>query len=310
MPAPDHISVLLDEAVASLAIAPGDTVVDATYGRGGHAARIVELIGEKGRLLVMDRDPEAVAHARERFGDCPRVEVVHAAFSGIGDVLESRGLDGRVDAILFDLGVSSPQLDRAERGFSFNRDGPLDMRMDPASGIPASDWLAQTEEQEIVRVLKVYGEERFARRIARRIKQALAEDGVPTTARLVSLVKEAVPVVDRHKHPATRTFQAIRIAVNQELREIELALPAALDALAPGGRMVVISFHSLEDRIVKRFFRDQAKGDPYPSDLPVTADMLNPRLTLVGKPVRPGEKELDANPRARSAVMRVARKVA
>ncbi len=301
-----HVPVLREEVVAALNIARDSVVVDATYGRGGHTRAIMARLGEGGRMVVIDRDPEAVARAREEWSADQRIDIVQAPFSRLRAILEDYDLCGHVTGILFDLGVSSPQLDDASRGFSFSHDGPLDMRMNPASGIGAADWLEQVEEADLVRVLKTLGEERFARRVAASIK---AHGRFDTTGELARVVAGAVPTREPGKHPATRTFQAIRMAVNRELEEIESVLPQALDALAQGGRLVVISFHSLEDRLVKRFIRDQSRGDPYPPDLPVRHDMLNPRLRPVGKATRASGDELHANRRARSAVLRVAEKV-
>ena len=305
-----HVPVLLKEVVQALDLADREVVVDATWGRGGHAREMLKVLPVKARLVVIDRDANAITHARNSSQDDPRIEAVHSSFSRLKNILQDKNLLGEVDAILFDLGMSSPQLDQPERGFSFSHDGPLDMRMDQSEGVPAADWMKQIKEDELVKILQRFGEEKFARRIARNIKQALLHGDIETTAELSRLVSDAVPVREKHKHPATRTFQAIRIAINQELQELESALPQALDALVSGGRLVIISFHSLEDRMVKRFLRDQSKGDPWPADLPVTSNMLKPRLNLVGKPVRATSDELGRNPRARSAVMRVARKIA
>ncbi len=309
MNASAHIPVLLPEVVRALNLADSDIVVDATYGRGGHARAIFHALASHARLIVIDRDQDAIDQAILEWKNEDRVEIIHAPFSSLTDILAARNLIGKVDAILFDFGVSSPQLDDAARGFSFSREGVLDMRMDQSAGMTAAGWIKQVEEDELIGVLKRFGEERFARRIARKIKQTLLQSDINTTAELSRLVCEAVPTREKGKHPATRTFQAIRIAVNHELQEIEAVLPLALDALAPCGCLVVISFHSLEDRLVKRFFRGQCRGDPYPYDLPVTHDMLKPRLKLVGKPIKPRVNELKQNPRARSAVMRVAQKV-
>jgi len=257
-------------------------------------------------MLVIDRDPAAIEAATEEWSVDQRVDIVHAPFSDLQSILQQRNLCGRVTGLLFDFGVSSPQLDDPSRGFSFSHDGPLDMRMDPSQNISAADWLEQVDEKELVYVLRKFGEERFARRVAGRIKES---GRIETTGELAKLVADAIPGREPGKHPATRTFQAIRIAVNKELEEIESVLPQALEVLADGGRLVVISFHSLEDRIVKRFLREQSKGDPYPPDLPVTQDMLQPRVKLVGKAIRAGEAELKNNRRARSAVMRVAEKI-
>lgn len=305
-----HIPVLLQEVVQSLNLSDSKIIVDATYGRGGHSQAIFDALASEARLIVIDRDQEAIDQALSKWQDQERVEIIHAPFSRLSQILEERDLIGKVDAMLFDFGVSSPQLETAERGFSFSHDGPLDMRMDRSTGMTAASWIEQVEENELIRVLKAFGEERFARRIAKKIKETLLENKISSTGQLSKLVCEAVPTREKGKHPATRTFQAIRIAINQELQEIESVLPDALEALATGGRLVVISFHSLEDRLVKRFFRNQSIGDPYPRDMPVTHDMLKPRLNLVGKPVKPGESELKRNPRARSAIMRTAQKVA
>lgn len=310
MSASAHIPVLLQEVLHVLKLPDSKIVVDATYGRGGHAGAIFDALVGQARLIVIDRDQDAIEQAVSKWQNQQRIEIVHSPFSQLLEILGELDLTGKVDAILFDFGVSSPQLDAPERGFSFQHDGPLDMRMDRSRGMTAATWLNQVEEGELIRVLKVFGEERFARAIAKKIKQTLLAGQISSTAALSKLVCEAVPTREKRKHPATRTFQAIRIAINQELQEIEAVLPDALEALATGGRLVVISFHSLEDRLVKRFFRDQCKGDPYPRDLPITHDMLKPRLRLLGKPIKPGASEVTQNPRARSAIMRAAQKVA
>lgn len=285
-------------------------LVDATFGRGGHSRLGLEQLGPNGRILAIDRDPDAVSYGQREFAAEPRIKIVRGRFSELASIIAEHYPDARVDGILLDLGVSSPQLDSAARGFSFNTSGPLDMRMDPDSGVSAGQWLADAEEYEIVRVLRQLGEERFARRIAVAIKQAISEDQLDTTADLSRIVSAAIPVHERHKHPATRTFQAIRMKVNDELGELEKALDQSLSHLGCGGRLVIISFHSLEDRMVKRFFRKQARGDDFPPDLPITSDHLNPRLKLIGKSVRADAAEIANNPRARSAVMRVAEKIA
>ncbi len=305
-----HIPVLFNEVVQALEAMPGDLVVDATYGRGGHANAILERLQGKGKLIVIDRDPDAIQHANNNLAAHEHVEIIHSSFSNLKNLLEQRGVYGQVDAILFDFGVSSPQLDTSERGFSFQKDGPLDMRMDTTQKITAQSVINDLEEPDLARILKEYGEERFARRIARKIKAQLSEGPIESTAQLAKLVSAAIPKFEKGKHPATRTFQAIRIAVNRELMEIEDVLPQAVEALASGGRLVVMSFHSLEDRIVKRFFKLQSKGDPFPIDLPVTADMLKPKLNLVSKPIRANDDEIDSNVRSRSAILRIAKKVA
>ena len=304
-----HIPVLQEQVIRALNLTGQDFVVDATFGRGGHSRSIMEKLSEHARLIVIDRDESAIETATKEWGSDNRVDIVHAPFSKLREILAEKGLLGSVTAILFDFGVSSPQLDDPGRGFSFLNDGPLDMRMDRSRGITAETWLNQVEEAELVSVLKRFGEERFAKRIARSIKTVLTERPIRSTGQLAEIIEKAVPKKEIGKHPATRSFQAIRIAVNDELGEIESALDQVVEALAPGGRVVIISFHSLEDRMVKRFFKQQAKGDPYPADLPITQDMLRPNLKLVGKPMKADDSELDANRRARSAVMRVAEKV-
>lgn len=301
-----HVPVLKDEVLAALNLHDDSLVVDATYGRGGHTRAIMSRLGNGGRILVIDRDPTAVNQARKEWSDDARVEIVHAEFSELSKLLEQRHVNGRVTGMLFDFGVSSPQLDDPERGFSFSHDGPLDMRMNPDQGLSAAEWLEQISEAELTNVLRKFGEERFARRIARAIKQ---QGDIASTGELARLISQAAPATEKGKHPATRTFQAIRIAVNEELDQIKLVLPQASKALATGGRLVIISFHSLEDRLVKRFLRDQSKGDPFPPDLPVTHDMLKPELKLVGKAIRAGADEIKKNRRARSAVLRVAEKI-
>jgi len=302
-----HRSVLLAEAVAALRIRPDGAYVDATFGRGGHSRAILARLGPQGRLLALDRDPEAVAAAAS-IGD-PRFAIRHARFAELAQVLADSGL-GPVDGVLLDLGVSAPQLETAARGFSFRAAAPLDMRMDPTQGESAADWLARAAEAELRGVIRNYGEERFAGPIAKAIVAARARGGLRTTVELAGVVAAAVRTRERGQDPATRTFQAVRIHVNQELAELSLALPQARDALAPGGRLAVISFHSLEDRIVKRFLRDEARPQ-LPERLPVKAtEMPQPRLTIVGKPARPAAAEVTANPRARSAILRVAEKPA
>ena len=302
----EHVPVLKDEVLSALNIQENSLVVDATYGRGGHSKAIVSRLGNGGRLLVIDRDPVAINQAREKWSEDERVEIVHAPFSQLSKILSQRHVIGRVTGLLFDLGVSSPQLDYPERGFSFSHDGPLDMRMDPSQGITAAEWLARVEEAELAAILRKFGEERFAKKIARKIKQA---GEISTTGELAAIISMAAPSREKGKHPATRSFQAIRIALNGELEELESVLPQASQALATGGRLVIISFHSLEDRLVKRFFREQSRGDPFPPDLPVTHDMLKPTLRLIGKAIKAGDEEVKRNPRARSAVLRVAEKV-
>jgi len=302
-----HIPVLGREAVDALQIKAEGTYVDATFGRGGHSREILARLGPGGRLIAIDRDPQAVA-AAQRIADS-RLTVVHARFSRLREVLRQAGW-ARVDGVLLDLGVSSPQLDDAERGFSFRQDGPLDMRMDQGSGISAAQWLARAGEREIGEVIKRYGEERFAKQIARAIVAARSRRPVERTRQLAEVVAQAVPAREPRQDPATRTFQALRIYLNQELEELEVTLPQCVDSLGTGGRLTVISFHSLEDRIVKRFLQRESRPE-MPARLPLTAvQMPRPRLRLVGRAVRPGDEELRANPRARSAVMRVAERLA
>ncbi len=304
----EHASVLLAEAVDGLAIRPEGIYVDATFGRGGHAAKVLARLGSKGRLIAVDKDRQAVATARRRFGDDPRFDVWRGSFAALKARLHSLGLLGRVDGLLLDLGVSSPQLDDAARGFSFLREGPLDMRMDDTLGQTAAEWLQQVGIKDLARVLRQYGEERHALRIARAIRKAREEAPLRTTTQLADLITAAVPVGrERHKHPATRSFQAIRIFLNQELQDLQTLLDDVLEVLAPGGRLVVISFHSLEDRMVKRFMKQAARpGADLPVGLPVPADELHVDLRLIGKAVRASDAEIVANPRARSAILRIA----
>ncbi|MEX0958278.1 MAG: 16S rRNA (cytosine(1402)-N(4))-methyltransferase RsmH [Burkholderiales bacterium] len=302
-----HQAVLLEEAVDALNIKPGGCYVDGTFGRGGHSRAVLARLGEGGRLIAIDRDPQASAHAAE-IKDT-RLTVVQERFGRLAQVLRRQGAT-QVDGVLLDLGVSSPQLEEADRGFSFRRDGPLDMRMDPGSGQSAAEWLGQASEREIWEVIKRYGEERFAKQIARAIVAARSRQPIERTRQLAQIVAEAVPTREPRQDPATRTFQALRVYLNQELEELEIVLPQCVDCLAGGGRLVVISFHSLEDRIVKRFMRTEANPS-VPSRLPLrAAELPKPRLRLVGKPVRPSQAETDANPRARSAIMRVAERLA
>ncbi|MCG8380442.1 MAG: 16S rRNA (cytosine(1402)-N(4))-methyltransferase RsmH [Proteobacteria bacterium] len=303
-----HQTVLLEEAVHALITDRNGTYIDCTYGRGGHSQAIADRLSESGRLLVIDRDQAAIAHAEERFADDSRVLAAHSSFSALGDLAASHGI-AEVDGVLMDLGVSSPQLDVADRGFSFQQPGPLDMRMDQTSGETASEWLAHASEEEITDVLKTYGEERFARRIARKITQVRQEVPIETTQKLVEIVETSVPSRERKRHPATRTFQAIRIRVNSELEELETCLRDVIELLRSGGRLVVISFHSLEDRIVKRFFQKLAKGDDFPDKLPIRDHELNRKVRIIGKPVRASEEEIAANRRARSSIMRVVEKL-
>lgn len=303
----EHVSVLLAEAVEALAIRPEGVYVDGTFGRGGHSRAILARLGERGRLIAFDRDPAAIA-AGNAIEDA-RLTLVHAPFSALLDELDGLGVEA-VDGILLDLGVSSPQLDEPARGMSFRFDAPLDMRMDTSRGQTVAEWLAEASVTQIREVLRDYGEERFAHAIAKAIATARSGGAVATTRQLAEIVEKAVRTREPGQHPATRSFQALRIFINQELEELSLALPAGLARLKPEGRLVVISFHSLEDRIVKRFMRDASRPARLPARLPLRADQIpQPPLRLLGKATRPGASEVRANPRARSAVMRVAARV-
>ena len=301
---PDHVTVLLAEAVEALAIKPDGIYVDGTFGRGGHSRAILARLGPAGRLIAFDRDPAAI-EAGSAIAD-PRLTLVHAPFSALAAELDRVGLD-RIDGLLLDLGVSSPQLDQPERGMSFRFDAPLDMRMDTSRGQTVADWLAHASVAQITEVLRNYGEERFAHAIAKAIAAARSGGAVATTRQLAEIVEKAVRTREPGQHPATRSFQALRIFINQELEELSLVLPVAVARLVTGGRLVVISFHSLEDRIVKRFMRDESRPPQLPARLPLRADELpSPRLRLVARGERPGSDEVALNPRSRSAVLRVA----
>ena len=307
----EHITVLLNEAVEGLAIKPDGIYVDGTFGRGGHSRHILSKLGPEGRLIAIDRDPRAIATAEALKLEDPRFDIVHGPFSGLADYVKELGLAGKIDGVLLDLGVSSPQLDDAERGFSFMRDGPLDMRMDPTSGISAADWLAKADVDDIGWALKTFGEEKFAYRIARAIVADRVETPFTRTLQLAQLIERLCPKREKKKHPATRSFQGIRIYINSELEEIHKVLDGALDILAVGGQLSVISFHSLEDRIVKRFIRKHEKGPEYPAGLPLTdAQMqVGKNLKSIGKAIKPTAEEIDKNPRSRSSVLRVAVKL-
>ena len=304
-----HQSVLLTEAIEALAIKPEGVYLDGTFGRGGHSAEILKKLDQRGRLLAMDQDPQAVMSAKTRFGDDPRFEMVHGNFESLLDVVNQRGLGKKINGVLLDLGVSSPQLDDALRGFSFMKSGPLDMRMNPHAGQSAAQWLASVEESELVEVLFRLGEEKFARRIARAIIEARQQQPVDDTLQLAQIISDAVPKKEKHKHPATRSFQAIRIYINRELDVLEKALGGAVEILAPHGRLVVISFHSLEDRIVKRFMRNKSRGPQLPKDLPVLDSDIKIPFRVVGKAIKPGKEEIERNPRARSSVLRILERV-
>lgn len=308
----EHITVLLDEAVKGLSIKKDGIYVDGTFGRGGHSRHILKQLGEDGRLIAIDRDPRAIAAGQALMKEDPRFTIVHGPFSGLADYVKELNLAGKIDGVLLDLGVSSPQLDDAERGFSFMRDGPLDMRMDPTSGISAAQWLATADADDIGWVLKTFGEEKFAYRIARAIVADREETPFLRTLQLAQLIERLCPKREKKKHPATRTFQAIRIYINSELEEIHKVLDGALEVLAIGGQLSVISFHSLEDRIVKRFIRKHEKGREYPAGLPLTEAQMKKGKTLKskGKAIKPSAQEIRENARARSSVLRVAEKIA
>ena len=306
-----HITVLLDEAVEALAVRADGCYLDGTFGRGGHSRLILEQLGADGHLLGFDKDPLAIATGQALAAEDGRFVIVQRSFAELGDELQVRGLAGKVSGVLLDLGVSSPQLDDPERGFSFMHDGPLDMRMDPTRGVSAAEWIASASEEDIARAFKEYGEERFAKRMARAVVLRRAEQPFTRTADLAQVLTVANPAWEKGKNPATRAFQGLRIQINNELGDLERGLEAAMDALEIGGRLSVISFHSLEDRIVKQFMRRHVKGeaDNLPRDLPVRLAPFVPRLKLIGKPQYAGDAELKANPRSRSAVLRVAEKL-
>jgi len=305
-----HISVLLDEAITGLAINPNGIYIDCTFGRGGHSGLILSSLGDNGRLVAIDRDPTAIK-AAEKFADDKRFSIEHEGFSSLAEIAERLQLVGKVDGILLDLGVSSPQLDDAERGFSFMNDGPLDMRMDTTRGQTAAEWLAVADVEDISWVLKTFGEERHAWRIANTIVEAREESSITRTGELAKIIKQAAPQRDIKKHPATRSFQAIRIYINSELEQIEKALSASLDVLKPGGRLVVISFHSLEDRMVKQFMNKHSKGKKVPRGLPISEEEINKskKLQLIGRKQKPSKQEVEENVRSRSSVMRVAERL-
>lgn len=304
-----HTTVLLNETVDGCLNDPKGIYVDGTFGRGGHSRLLLSKLLPEGRLIGFDKDPQAIAAGRQLAQEDSRFSIVQAGFAQMSVELARLGIE-KVHGILLDLGVSSPQLDDSERGFSFMQDGPLDMRMNPDVGQSASDWVMTTSESDIAWVLKEYGEERFAKRMARALVQARSEAPITRTLQLAKIIKEANPAWEKHKHPATRAFQAIRIAVNNELGELEQVLESSVDLLVPQGRLAVISFHSLEDRLVKRFIRAQENGRELPRNIPVTDDMLGRTLKKIGKAIMPTAVETEANPRARSAVLRIAERLA
>ena len=303
-----HETVLRHEAVEALVTDADGIFVDCTYGRGGHSAEILKKLNSRGRLLVIDKDMVAIEHARDHLGDDDRVLIRQGSFCDLTMFLCDEGIE-KVDGVLMDLGVSSPQLDESERGFSFSKNGPLDMRMNQQVGQTASEWLMQAEEKDISYVLWKYGEEKFSRRIARQIVAARENRPIETTRELVEIIEEGTPRKDPNKHPATRSFQAIRIYINQELSDLESGLKAAVEALNPGGRLVVISFHSLEDRIVKRYMRDLARGEKLPDKLPIRDSEIERTVKLIGKAAKPSAEEVSRNRRSRSSIMRIAEKL-
>ena len=304
-----HVPVLLGPVLEGLAIKQDGNYVDGTFGRGGHSRAILERLNSEGRLIAIDRDPQAITSAPTDLTNDPRIELVRSDFAELATCLEARGIKGQVDGLLFDLGVSSPQLDEAERGFSFLRDGPLDMRMDPDSGVSAADWLQSVEEATLKRVIYKYGEDRDAPRIARAIVIARDNGKICTTLQLAEIIASVVPAHVRKKHPATKTFQAIRIFINDELGQIETALEQTIDVLKSGGRLCVISFHSLEDRIVKRFMRDASRESEQYRGMPDVPEEFRPRMKLIGKAISASAEEIADNVRARSAHLRVAERV-
>ncbi|HHF0983074.1 TPA: 16S rRNA (cytosine(1402)-N(4))-methyltransferase RsmH [Haemophilus influenzae] len=311
----EHITVLLHEAVNGLALKENGIYIDGTFGRGGHSRFILSQLSSNGRLIAVDRDPRAIAEAH-KIQDL-RFQIEHNSFSHLPEICDKLNLVGKIDGILLDLGVSSPQLDEAERGFSFMKDGPLDMRMDTTQGLSAEEWLKQVSIEDLTWVLKTFGEERFAKRIATAIvdfNKSAVKNGtefLSRTSQLAELISQAVPFKDKHKHPATRSFQAIRIFINSELDELESLLNSALDMLAPEGRLSIISFHSLEDRMVKHFMKKQSKGEDIPKGLPLREDQIqrNQKLRIIGKAIQPSDAEIQVNPRSRSAILRVAERI-
>jgi 16S rRNA (cytosine1402-N4)-methyltransferase len=306
----EHSTVLLHEAIDALVVDPDGLYVDGTFGRGGHTAELLSRLSVKGSVIAIDKDLDAISAGNTRFAEDPRLSLIHGTFADLTNIIEQVGQQGCVSGVLLDLGVSSPQLDQADRGFSFMRDGPLDMRMDTSKGQSAAEWIASADEQEIAKVIKDFGEERFARRMAAAIVRQRAENPIERTVQLAKIVAEAHPAWERGKHPATKAFQAIRIFINRELADLDDLLHQVIDTLAIGGRLVVISFHSLEDRRVKRFIRDQHRGIKLPKNLPIPDVDRGVRLIKVGKAIKPSADEVENNVRARSAVMRIAERVA
>lgn len=305
----NHVSVMLNACIEGLNIKPNGIYIDGTFGRGGHSQLILEKLGLDGRLIAVDKDMQAVEYAHENFNQDKRFSIYHQGFEALPDLIQKLNLTGKIDGVLLDLGVSSPQLDDPSRGFSFKQDGPLDMRMDTTQGLSAKEWLAKAKAEEIAQVLRDLGEERFAKRIAGAIVRAREEKEIATTAELAEIVRKANPKWEKHKDPATRSFQAIRIFINQELSELEHLLSQITSMLNKNGRLVVLSFHSLEDRIIKRFLKRQSQGEPLPRGLPVKEEMLNKTMKVIGKAIKPSQEEVKNNVRARSAVLRIGEKI-
>lgn len=306
----EHIPVLLNEVLEGLNLQPNGFYIDCTFGRGGHSRAILQILSSRGRLLVFDKDISAIKHAKKLFRNEDRVIYVHGSFTSLITKIEDLQMLGKVDGLLFDLGVSSPQLDNESYGFSFMRNGNLDMRMDISAGMSVAEWLSEVTLPDIERVIRDYGEERYARRIAKAIIRARNESPITHTVQLANIISDAAPTVERNKNPATRTFQAFRIHINNELEELRLVLNQVQKVLRTGGRLLVISFHSLEDRIVKQFMRKEAKGDDYPPEIPVKFNDICPRLRIINKAIKPGAEEIKRNPRARSAILRIGEKLA
>ncbi len=304
-----HQPVLLTEVIANLAIRPDGIYVDATFGRGGHAQAILNQLGPTGRLMAMDKDPEAIAYACQLFAGDKRFTIQHGSFAELEIFLKKYEVFGSVDGILCDLGVSSPQLDNPERGFSFLREGKLDMRMNISQGVDAASWLETISEQNLATVLWEYGEERYSRRIAKAIVKARKEQPITTTTQLAEIIATAHPAWQKGKHPATQSFQAIRIAINEELEDLKRGLTQSYEALKVGGRLLVISFHSLEDRLVKHFIQEKERGEQFPAGLPIKKSCSLSKMKRIGRAVKPSDQEIAFNPRARSAVLRIAEKL-
>ena len=306
----EHTTVLLEEAIEALVSDVDGFYVDGTFGRGGHCAELLNKLSPKGSVMAVDKDLQAISAGKDKFSDDARINFVHGSFADLSDFIEKQNRIGKVSGVLLDLGVSSPQLDQAERGFSFMRDGPLDMRMDTTRGLSAAEWIATAEEQDIAQVIKQYGEEKFARRMASAVVRERAKEPITRTVQLASILAAAHPAWERGRHPATKAFQAIRIFINRELADLEILLKQVIDLLEIGGRLVVISFHSLEDRHVKRFIRDQERGIKLPKNLPIRDVERGVRLKKLSKAIKPSDFEVGQNVRSRSAVMRVAERVA